>query len=250
MRMAHVPPPPALVIRPHQERSRWREWATIGLFWFASILVAVALTWALRENVPADGVAQLRRALEQNVTLQQRVAVLERAQQVGNAANADLQRQIGERQAEIAGLRADLAFYSSLTRADAKREGFSVQALSLVAARDNPRLFNFSVTLTQNLKPGQIASGQVRLSVSGTRADKLVTIDWTDLAANADAKGMGFSFKYFQQIKGTLLLPEGFVPNGVRVEADAGSEFGKSSRDFTWGEILTTSGGTHAGESK
>lgn len=248
--MAHVPPPPALVIRPHDDGPRWRRWATIGLFWLASLIVAAAVTWVVRETVPADGVAQLKHALDQTAALQQRVAVLERAQQVANAANADLQRQIGERQEEIAGLRADLAFYSSLTRADARRDGFSVQALSLVPVHGNPRLFNFTVTLTQNLKPGQVASGQVRLSVTGLRADKLVTIDWADLAANADAKGMGFAFKYFQQIKGTLLLPDGFTPNGVRVDADAGSEFGKSSRDFTWGEVLATSGGTNAGESK
>jgi hypothetical protein len=248
--MAHVPPPPALVIRPHEEGSRWREWATILLFWLASIIVAVAVTWVLRENVPADGMAQLKHALEQTAVLQQRVAVLERAQQVASAANADLQRQIGERQEEIAGLRTDLAFYSSLTRADAKREGLSVQALGVAAARDNPRLFNFTVTLTQNLKPGQVASGQVKLSVNGIRSGKLETIDWTNLVANADAKGMGFAFKYFQQIKGTLLLPEGFAPNGIRVEADAGTEFGKSSRDFVWGEVLTTPGAQNAGESK
>lgn len=248
--MAHVPPPPALVIRPHQESSRWREWATIALFWLASIIVAIAVTWVLRENVPADGVAQLKRALEQTTALQQRVAVLERAQQVATAANSDLQRQIGERQEEVAGLRADLAFYSSLTRADAKREGLSVQALSLAPAHDNPRLFNFTVTLTQNLKPGQVASGQVKLGVSGLREGKLVSVDWTDLVANADAKGMGFAFKYFQQIKGTLLLPEGFVPNGVRVEADAGAEFGRSSRDFAWGDVLITPGASNVGESK
>ena len=248
--MAHVPPPPALVIRPHDEGPRWRQWATIGLFWFASLIVTAALTWALRENVPADGVAQLKHALEQTAALQQRVAVLERAQQVASAANADLQRQIGVRQEEIAGLRADLAFYSSLTRADAKREGLSVQALNLAPVHGNPRLFNFTVTLTQNLKPGQVASGQLKLNVIGMRGDKLTTVDWTDLAANADAKGVGFAFKYFQQIKGTLLLPDGFTPNGVRVEADAGSEFGKSSRDFTWGDVLAPSGGTNAGESK
>ena len=236
--MAHVSPPPALVIRPQDEAPRWRRWLTLALFWLASLIVAVATTWALRENVPADGVAQLRNALEQTRALQQRVAILERAQQVANTANADLQRKIGERQEEIAGLRADLAFYSSLTRADAKRDGLAVQALSLAAAHDNPRLFNFTVTLTQSLKPGQVASGQVRLDVSGTRAGKLVTLDWADLAANADAKGMGFSFKYFQQIKGTLLLPEGFAPNSVRIEADAGTEFGKSSRDFAWGEVF------------
>lgn len=236
--MVHVPPPPALVIRPHDAGPRWRKWATLALFWLASLIVAVAATWALRENVPADATAQLQRALEQTSALQQRVAVLERAQQVANAANADLQRQIGERQEEIAGLRTDLAFYSSLTRADAGREALSVEALSIVPARGNPRLFNFSVTLTQNLKPGQTTSGQVKLSISGTRADKLATLAWTDLAANADPKGMGFAFKYFQQIKGTLLLPPGFVPNSVRVEADADAEFGRSSRDFAWGDAL------------
>ena len=77
-----------------------------------------------------------------------------------------------------------------------------------------------------------------------------LTVEVQELAANADAKGVGFAFKYFQQIKGTLLLPDGFTPNGVRVEADAGSEFGKSSRDFTWGDVLAPSGGTNAGESK
>jgi hypothetical protein len=249
--MPHVPPPPALVIRPQDElRSRWRDWMTIALFWLASILVAVAITWIVRENVPTDAAAQLKNALDRNADLQQRVAVLDRAQQVANAGNADLQRAIGEKQEEIAGLRADLAFYSSLTRADAKREGLSVQGLSLVVAPGNPRLYHFTLTLTQNLKPGQVASGQVKFSVEGVRADKLVTLDGNDLAGVDDAKEMGFSFKYFQQIKGTLLLPEGFTPNSVHVEADAGKDFGKSSRDFTWVEALAAPGGEHVGQSK
>ncbi|MFT3791140.1 MAG: hypothetical protein QM741_08685 [Rudaea sp.] len=249
--MAHVSPPPTLVIRPQEDDvPRWRRWLTLALFWLASLIVAVAVTWVWRENVPANGAAQLRTALDQANALQQRLAVLERAQQVATAANADLQREIGQRQEEIAGLRADLAFYSSLTRADAGRDGLAVQALSLAGERDNPRLFHFTVTLTQNLKPGQVASGQVRLDVRGTRAGKLVTVAWPDLVADTNAKGMGFSFKYFQQIKGTLLLPDGFAPDGVRVEADAGTEFGKSSRDFEWGDVLATPGETHAGESK
>ncbi len=247
--MAHVPPPPTLIIRPHRANLRWREWSIIGLFWFASLLVAVATTWILRENVPGDGVAQLKRALEQNAALLQRVAVLERAQQVANAASADLQRLIGERQEEIAGLRSDLAFYSSLTRADSKRDGLSVQSLGLTRLHDDARVFDFAITLTQNLKPGQVASGRVRLSISGTSQDKLATLEWADLVANGDPKGMAFSFKYFQQIKGTLQLPAEFAPHSIRVEAD-GAEFGKISHDFTWQEVLSSNGETHAGQSK
>jgi len=235
--MVHVPSPPELVVRPLQ-RFQWREWTTLGLFWLASLIVVATLVWVVRVRIPADGAQSLDRALRQNAELQQRVAVLERADQVSRTANAELQRQIAQKQEEAAGLRADLAFYSRLTDAGAEREGLAVQALK-VEAQTTPRMYGFDVTLTQNLKPGQVASGKVRLSISGIKADRLITVPWTEVAQNEDANGLAFSFKYFQQIKGTLLLPEGFQPNGVRVEVDGGASMGKAEREFAWSQILS-----------
>jgi hypothetical protein len=235
--MVHVPSPPELVVRPLQ-RFQWREWTTLGLFWLASLIVVATLVWVVRVRIPADGAQSLDLALRQNAELQQRVAVLERADQVSRTANAELQRQIAQKQEEAAGLRADLAFYSRLTDAGAEREGLAVQALK-VEAQTTPRMYGFDVTLTQNLKPGQVASGKVRLSISGIKADRLITVPWTEVAQNEDANGLAFSFKYFQQIKGTLLLPEGFQPNGVRVEVDGGASMGKAEREFAWSQILS-----------
>ena len=245
--MVHVPSPPTLVVRPQQPRFRWREWTTVALFWVASLIVVAVAVWVLRERIPADGTEALRRALEQTNTLQQRVAVLERAEQVARAANADLQHEIGERQEEISGLRADLAFYSRLTSTGAKREGLSVQNLHVEPAASTARMFNFSATLTQNLKPGQISNGHMKLSISGMRANQLVTLDWNELAQNQDANGLAFSFKYFQQIKGTLLLPEGFTPNSIHVDADGGIELGKAVHDFSWSDALATQGVPNVG---
>jgi len=239
--MVHVPSPPELVVRPLQ-RFHWREWTTLGLFWLASLIVIATLVWVVRVRTPADGAQSLDLALRQNAELQQRVAVLERADQVSRAANAELQRQIGQKQEEIAGLRADLAFYSRLTDAGAARDGLAVQTLKVQAVATTPRMYGFDVTLTQNLKPGQVANGKVKLSVSGIKADRLVTLPWTDVAQNQDANGLAFSFKYFQQIKGTLLLPEGFQPNGVRVDADGGASMGKAEREFAWSQILSSQG--------
>ena len=233
--MVHVPSPPELVVRPLQ-RFHWREWTTLGLFWLTSLIVVATLVWVVRVRIPVDGAQSLDLALSQNSELQQRVAVLERADQVSRAANAELQRQIAQKQEEAAGLRADLAFYSRLTDAGAAREGLAVQALK-VAAQRTSRMYDFDVTLTQNLKPGQVANGKVKLSVSGLKADKLVTVPWTEVAQNQDANGLAFSFKYFQPIKGTLLLPEGFQPNGVRVEADGGASMGKAEREFAWSQV-------------
>ena len=244
--MVHVPSPPELVVRPLQ-RFHWREWTTLGLFWLASLIVTATLVWVVRVHTPMDGAQSFDLALRQNADLQQRVAVLERAEQVTRAANSELQRQIVQRQEEVAGLRADLAFYSRLTDAGAAREGFAVQGVSIAAIAATPRLYNFDITLTQNLKPGQVASGKVKLSVSGIRADRMVTLAWTDVAQNQDATGLAFSFKYFQQIKGTLLLPEGFVPNGVRIDADGGAQMGKAEREFAWSQVLSQGAHNNAG---
>ncbi|MDE2257242.1 MAG: hypothetical protein KGK05_05705, partial [Xanthomonadaceae bacterium] len=81
--------------------------------------------------------------------------------------------------------------------------------------------------------------GRVRLSVDGIRAGKLATLAWTDLAPNQDASGLPFSFKYFQQVGGTVMLPAGFAPNRVHVEADAGGDMGRADQDFAWSDALT-----------
>ncbi|MEP6939340.1 MAG: DUF6776 family protein [Rudaea sp.] len=243
--MVHVPSPPELVVRPLQ-RFRWREWAALALLWFASLIVVAVVVWLMHERVALGGSDSLDRAIAENGLLKQRVAVLERADQVARTASAELQRQIGQRQEEIAGLRADLAFYSRLTDASAAREGLSVEGLSLKGA-SAPRMYDFTITLTQNLKPGQIANGRVKLSVKGIKENQLSTLSWIDVTQDQDANGLAFSFKYFQQIKGTLLLPEGFVPNGVRVDADGGAQMGKAEREFGWTQALTSQGARNAG---
>jgi len=141
-----------------------------------------------------------------------------------------------DRQEEIAALRADLAFYSRLTNGG-RLEALSVHGVHLQAGAA-PRVYNFSVTLTQTLKSGQIASGRVRLSVNGVQGGKLTALGWGEIAPNQEGSGLAFSFKYFQQISGTLMLPEGFTPNRIRVEADAGGEMGRADQEFTWADAL------------
>lgn len=245
--MVQVQIPPTLVVRQQPARFGWRNGATWTLLWLLSLLAVAGVVWIVRAGAPATTDEPLQHALAENATLQHRVAVLERADQVAHAASADLQREISERQGEIASLRADLAFYSGLTGTAAKREGLAVHELHIERSTADARMLNFTITLTQNLKPGAITTGRVQLSVSGLRANKLVTLDFSELAPNQDTNGLPFSFKYFQQIKGNLLLPDGFDPQSVHVDADAGAEFAKTARDFSWAEVTATPGVSNAG---
>lgn len=232
--MSKVLPPPILVVRPRRSARRWRWPLAIALLWLTS-LAAVPFVQRYLGAVGTQLAAV--QAHKDRDGLLQEIAVAKRAEQVARAANADMQQSLRDRQEEIAGLRADLAFYSKLTDGRSKPEGLAVHGIRLQAGA-TARVYNFTVTLTQTLKSGQVANGHVRLAVSGVADGKLATVTWTQLAPNQDAVGVAFSFKYFQQIAGTLMLPAGFTPNRIQVEADAGGDMGRAEQEFAWADAL------------
>lgn len=235
--MANVTPPPVYVVRA-QESSRGRYYL-FGVLWLGTILLAAGTErWLSQRSLATGESAAAHETAQKMDELQQRIAVLERSEQVARAANLDLQQNLRDRQEEIAGLRADLAFYSRLTGGGTKREGLSVQGLHLASAA-NARVYNFTLTLTQTLKGGQTVSGRARVSVNGVLGGKLTTLPWSELASNQDSGGVQFSFKYFQQLNGSLMLPEGFTPNRIRVDAEGGGESGHTEREFAWSEALS-----------
>ena len=156
--------------------------------------------------------AQVQAQQKQVDTLEQRNATLSRSDQISRDANRDLQSALAERDEEIAGLRADVAFYERFVGATAQRRGLAVHELKLQPQTD--QAWHFTATLTQNLNRGAVNAGQLKVSVEGTRDGKLQKLGWDDLR-QANAPGVPYSFKYFQQVEGDLVLPPGFKP--VRV---------------------------------
>lgn len=212
-----------------QRRMRW----LVGLIWLASLLCAFGVGLVLNpEAINDDSLAQLRGSQQENAALKGREAMLKRSEQVARLALEDLQRTLVERQEEIAGLRADLAFYGRLV-GGARREGLAIQALRLRPVADS-RAWNFSVTLTQNIKRDEDVQGEVSLSIDGIIDGKLTTLDWKTLQQRDPAPGIEYRFKYFQQVKGTVVLPEGFSPSRLHVGAKGNG--GQAEQDFDWAE--------------
>ena len=165
--------------------------------------------------------------------LRQRVATLTRSDQISRDANRDLQGAIGDRDEEIAGLRADVAFYERLVGATAQRHGLSVHALK-VQAQNGPA-WHFTSTLTQNLNRGAVSDGTLTLTLEGTREGRLQKLAWGDLRQQPNAPGVPYSFKYFQQVEGDFFVPAGLTPVKVtvRLQPRSGAVIEQS---FTWAE--------------
>ena len=197
-------------------------------------------TWAPE---PADARAQIderddRLEAQQEVIeeLQQRVATLSRSDEISRDANRELQGTLAERDEEIAALRADVDFYERFVGATAQRRGLAVHELQLAPRGDGA--WHFTATLTQNLNRGVINRGDLVLEIEGTSDGRLRKLDWKQLRQDPQAAAVDYSFRYFQQVEGDLVLPDGFQPVRVAVRlAPAGGN--AVTQDFDWADATS-----------
>lgn len=195
--------------------------------------------WTTFFSDDADGrSASAQRA--RNDRLTQEVSTLRRSDQISREANRDLERTLAERDEEIAGLRADIAFYERFVGATGQRRGLSVHDLEMRLQSGD--VWHFTATLTQNLNRGAANTGRLTLGIEGTRNDRLEKLAWSGLRKLNNAPGLEYSFKYFQQVEGEVMLPEGFKPLRVTVRlVPAGGSAVEQS--FPWPETVKAGAG-------
>lgn len=225
-----------LVVRPHRP---WKD----GLTYAGAAFAVAALAWAAFEygrwragydhvaaaREQARLVAELRGVRADNAALADRVALLTRSSEIDETARAQVKGSITELQDEILELREELAFYRGIVAPD-DGGGLRIQSLKLTRGPED-RHWHYRLVLIQSIKHDQRAVGVVGLTVHGVRGGASTALSLRELAPNA---GLGYSFKYFQDFEGDLLLPTGFTPGRVEVELQprAGGEVVR--RSFEW----------------
>ena len=217
--------------------SDWADSVTLAALWLASLYLA----WHFASGRAAPDLsgtrgqlAQARQQLREQTPalkeLRQQVATLKRSDEISRSANVDLQSTLAEREEEVSGLRADVDFYERLVGSTGQRHGLRVHEASFAA--ETGGTWHYTVTLTQNLNRGAISRGEMRFSVEGVRGGKLATVNWDDLLQKPGAAGKPFSFRYFQQVEDSVMLPPGFTPQRVRVKLRGNGE--EVEQTFAW----------------
>lgn len=222
------------------DRSHARGWlAIVVVLWLSSLVATWYFSRAAR-GAPGPaaphqaGRGELRDQIDEQSgqlkELKQQVSTLKRSDQISRNANTELQSTLAEREEEISGLRADVDFYERLVGSTGQRQGLRVHEAKFSPERAGT--WHYTVTLTQNLNRGSISKGSMRFVVDGVRGGKLSAIRWDELLQKPGAPGKPFSFRYFQQLEDSVMLPPGFTPQRVRVSLNAN---GKAvDQTFAW----------------
>jgi multidrug efflux pump subunit AcrA (membrane-fusion protein) len=170
---------------------------------------------------------------------QAREAVLQRETDVLRQANRLLREQETQRQAELDTLQAELDFYRRLAGTGGAQTGLDVYRAELLAT-GSERVFQYALTLTQNIRRASIISGRARIDVEGTLDDRPVTLHWSQIGG--DEPEPAFRFKYFQQLEGYLALPDAFQPIRMVITLEAKGSRDPVQRSYDWDPLLVESG--------
>jgi hypothetical protein len=213
----------------------------------AWVLLAFAWGWLVWRNLSSDSgqlradlalAAKQQTALNMEVSrLKQELAIAKRADFISRSANNLIQENLADKDEQISGLKADLDFYERLVGSGARRQGLNVHEANF--ERGTAGAWQYTVTLTQNINRGGMTSGQMEFAIEGVAGGKLKTLTWDELIQKTGASGQSFSFRYFQALQGTVMLPPGFSPQRVKISLKGSS--GKIEHVLNWNEVKKVS---------
>jgi hypothetical protein len=167
--------------------------------------------------------------------IQARQVIVEREADVLRRANHLLREHESERQAELGQLQSELDFYSRLAGTGGTQSGLDIYRAEVIPT-ESARVFQFILTLTQNIRRAAIISGRARVDIEGTMDDRPVTLYWSQVSDD-ETHEPSFRFKYFQQVEGYLTLPEGFSPTRLLVTLEAKGQRKPIIRNYNWNEL-------------
>ena len=161
-------------------------------------------------------------------------AIAERDRQVEQQAYKEMQSNVTTLQEQLSQLRGELAFYKGIVTPGGGEVGLRIQRLD-VAPSGVARGYRFKLVLTQVAKNDTVIAGTVSIRVEGSRGGELTQLELGSLGFT-DSDPIPFKFRYFQNLEGEIVLPEGFQPIRTLVSVDPR---GRGSRDklektFDW----------------
>ena len=186
---------------------------------------------------PPESIFQVEKLRDDYRKARQQLINLERGQAIDEQALNQARKTIVDLETRIVSLQSDLTFYKNIMAPSETSKGLQVDSFSLVRAR-NQDSYDFKLVLTQVGNNKSYISGVVAVNVIGLRDEEKEVIALRDLSEDIADLGVKFRFRYFQDVEGSLKLPEEFEPLEVQVVAQAeGRKSSQAERTFNWDDL-------------
>jgi cell division protein FtsB len=175
---------------------------------------------------------------ETEIALRQKVANLEGGRAIDDFAKQEIQETIRDYKTRISQLEKDVSFYQNIMAPSDNARGLKVQTVD-IAKGTIDRQFDYKIVLAQVADNKNYVSGVVAVNLIGMQDEQEKVLALRDISEQQTALGIKFRFKYFQDITGSFVIPEGFTPSSIQVVAQSkGKKASRLEQNFEWLQLI------------
>jgi hypothetical protein len=214
-----------MVVRYH---APWRRRALL----VASIIGAVVLVWGTYEWGRFDGgysvfammqerrdrAAEIKTLTDENAALRSKITGGETARSVEHQSYADVERTLGDLQAQVQKKNDELAFYRGIVSPEDGVGGLRIQRMEVLPDAGDGR-YKLRLVLMQSMRQDATIAGSVKIELEGSRNKQPARLTLAEVGGQTrDSGEVAFSFRYFQNIEQDIALPKDFEPTAIDIE--------------------------------
>lgn len=178
---------------------------------------------------------ELQRYEAENSELRRQIAILDRSSVMDQRATEEVQTTIRSLRERVAQLEQDIVYYRQVVSDETGETGLVISQLD-IATSSQQGTYSYKLVLRQLDADGDsYLIGTVNVNLVGSQGEEEMTLPLRQLSQEQEELDIRLRFKYFQNIEGTLTLPEGFAPERVQITAVSSEPVEKNiDQDFSW----------------
>jgi hypothetical protein len=177
---------------------------------------------------------QLASSTARLAELAQQVANFKLGAEIDREAANQVREEIKALRGGISSLEEEIAFYRRLMAPGAEKKGLDIHSLELYR-RTMADPIRYKIVMQQLGARHPVIKGTVNIDVIGQREGQKIVIPLPQMTEELTEENIKLRFRYFQNIEGELILPEGFQPSRVRIVARSSGRDGQEiEKLFDW----------------
>jgi hypothetical protein len=183
-----------------------------------------------------DAKRQIEALKEERDGLRRELTMVKQAAEIDRESILSIRDQIKQSQDERLKMEEELAFLRGIVSTTSKKQGLRVQNFKLEPGLEAGQyLYRFSVT--QVINSGILAKGVIEVNIEGLQNGHSKRLGLSQVTEEKLDK-IKMRFRYFQNIEGTLQIPDGFKPAAIEVDVKpSGSKLQPVKETFNWSPI-------------
>ena len=208
--------------------------ATVGGAYWGYSTGADAQSAERRENAGLEGL--LSSVSEENEGLRRALVLAQSDSEINQRAAREVDSELAALQARIAELEADAQYYRGVVAEQTGSTGLTISRFDLSpGTQANKRRYKL-VLRQQDADGDTYLEGHVAVTLVGSRDGQTQRLPLRDVSPEQDEEAIRLRFRYFQNVEGEIVVPQGFEPAKIEVTAVADTPVAKRvDQEFAWG---------------